>query len=128
MKDKQNNLSTKKENFTLTQPGSLLDEVLAKLPEEQQENLRFKALEKRLDIDDESKRAELRYKASSMDMANTMHQIESTERATNSDYTIKAEYETASGKTNIEVKKSNNTVIIVIAVVIGVVFLLMFSN
>ncbi len=128
MRDQQDNLPAKRTGFSLTQPGSLLDEALTKLPKEQQEKLLSKAIEKRLEIDDDSKRAELRYQASSLDMANTVRQIEETERTTNSDYTINAEYETASGRTKIEVKKSNNTVIIVIAIVIGVVFLLMFSN
>jgi len=128
MRDQQDNLPAKRAGFSLTKPGSLLDEALTKLPKEQQEKLLSKAIEKRLEIDAESMRAEHRYQASSLDMANTVRQIEETERTTNSDYTIKAEYKTASGRTEIEVKKANNTVIIVIAVVIGIVFLLMFSN
>lgn len=128
MSNERNNLPAKRDGFSLSQPGSLLDEALSSLPKDQQEKLLSKAIEKRLDIDEESKRADLRYHASSVDMANTIHQVDALENSTKSDYTVRAEYETASGKTNIEVKKSNNTVIIVIAIVIGVILLLMFAN
>jgi len=128
MSDKRDNLPIKREGFSLSQPGSLLDEALSKLPKEQQERLLGKAIEKRLDIDEEAKRADLRYQASSMDMVNTIRQVNSLEQSTKSDYTVRAEYQTASGKTNVEVKKSNNTVIIVIAIVIGIIILLMFAN
>ena len=128
MSNNRDDLPAKRDNFSLAQPGSLLDEALSKLPQDQQEKLLSKALEKRMDIDEEGKRADLRYQASSVDMANTIRQLDALEKSTNSDYTVHAEYETASGRTNIEVKKSNNTVIIVIAIVIGVILLLMFAN
>lgn len=128
MSDKHDNLPIKREGFSLSQPGSLLDETLSKLPKEQQERLLSIAIEKRLDIDEEAKKADLRYQASSMDMVNTIRQVNSLEQSTKSDYTVRAEYQTASGKTNVEVKKSNNTVIIVIAIVIGIIILLMFAN
>lgn len=128
MSDKRDNLPIKRESFSLSQPGSLLDEALSKLPKDQQERLLSKAIEKRLDIDEEAKKAELRYQSSSLDMVNTIRQVNSLEQSTKSDYTVRAEYQTASGKTNVEVKKSNNTVIIVIAIVIGIIILLMFAN
>jgi len=128
MNERDKNLPAKRDDFSLAQPGSLLDEALSKLPKEQQEKLLSKAIEKRLDIDEEGKKADLRYQASSVDMANTIRQVNSLEQSTKSDYTVRAEYETASGKTNVEVKKSNNTVIIVIAIVIGIILLLMFAN
>jgi uncharacterized membrane protein len=128
MNERDKNLPAKREDFSLAQPGSLLDEALSKLPKEQQEKLLSKAIEKRLDIDEEGKRADLRYRASSVDMANTIRQVNALEQSTKSDYTVRAEYETASGKTNVEVKKSNNTVIIVIAIVIAIILLLMFTN
>ncbi len=128
MSDNRDNLPAKRDDFSLAQPGSLLDEALSKLPKEQQEKLLSKAIEKRMDIDEEGKRADLRYQASSVDMANTIRQVDALEKSTKSDYTVRAEYDTASGKTNVEIKKSNNTVIIVIAIVIGVILLLMFAN
>jgi len=70
----------------------------------------------------------MRYQASSVDMANTIHQVRALENSTKSDYTVRAEYETASGRTTVEIKKSNNMVIIIIAMVIGVVALILLSK
>lgn len=128
MNDERDKLSIKREGISLSQPGSLLDEALSKLPKEQQERLLSKAIEKRLDIDEEARKADLRYQASSIDMVNTIRQVNSLEQSTKSDYTVRAEYQTASGKTNVEVKKANNTVVIVIAIVIGIVILMLFAN
>jgi hypothetical protein len=112
----------------VSQSGNLLDTALANLPPEQRKALSQKALERKLDIDAMAVEADNRHRASSMDMANTLHQIRALESTTKSDYTVKAEYETASGRTNVEIKKSNNTVIIVIAIVIAIIVLVMFSN
>lgn len=108
--------------------GSLLDSALVNLPPEQREKLIQKALEKKLDLDVEAMKANRRFNASSADMANTVDQVRKLEASTRSDYTVRANYETASGNTSVEVKKSNNTVVIVIAVVVAIVFLVLFSR
>lgn len=113
---------------TISKPGNLLDAALAHLPPEQRQALAQKALERKLDIDAKAVEADNRYVASSLDMANTIHQIRALENSTKSDYTVKAEYETASGRTNVEVKKGNNTIIITIAIVIGIIVLMIFSK
>jgi hypothetical protein len=113
---------------TVSQPGNLLDAALAHLPAEQRQALAQIALERKLDIDAKAVEADNRHRASSVDMANTIHQVRALENSTKSDYTVRAEYETASGRTNIEIKKSNNTVIIVIAIVIAIIVLIMFSK
>ncbi len=114
--------------LTVSQPGNLLDAALAHLPPEQQQDLAQKALERKLDIDAKAVEADNRYRASSVDMANTIHQVRALENTTKSDYTVKAEYETASGRTNVEIKKANNTVIIVIAIVIAIIVLMIFAK
>lgn len=108
--------------------GSLLDSALANLPAEQREKLIQKALEKKLDLEVDAIKANRRFDASSADMANTVDQVRKLEASTRSDYTIRANYETASGNTTVEVKKGNNTVVIVIAVVVAIVFLVLFSR
>ncbi|MFN9510550.1 MAG: hypothetical protein ACK6AO_16195 [Planctomycetota bacterium] len=113
---------------TVSQPGNLLDAALAHLPAEQRQALAQKALERKLDIDAKAVEADNRHRASSVDMANTIHQVRALEDSTKSDYTVRAEYETASGRTNVEIKKSNNTVIIVIAIVIAIIVLITFSK
>jgi hypothetical protein len=113
---------------TVSQPGNLLDAALAHLPAEQRQALAQIALERKLDIDAKAVEADNRHRASSVDMANTIHQVRALEDSTKSDYTVRAEYETASGRTNVEIKKSNNTVIIVIAIVIAIIVLITFSK
>jgi len=87
-----------------------------------------KAIEKKLELDAKAVEADNRHRASSVDMANTIHQVRALENSTRSDYTVRADYETASGRTNVEIKKANNTVIIVIAIVIGILVLMLFSK
>lgn len=113
---------------TISQPGNLLDAALAHLPPEQRQALALRALERKLDIDAKAIEADNRYRASSVDMANTIHQVRALENSTKSDYTVNAEYETASGRTNVQIKKANNTVIIVIAIVIAIIVLIMFAK
>ncbi len=54
---------------TISKPGNLLDAALANLPPEQRQALAQKALERKLDIDAEAFKADMRYHASSADMA-----------------------------------------------------------
>lgn len=126
--EENKNLSIRRHDSTISQPGNLLDAAMSNLPAEQQKALMQKAIEKRLDLDAEEKRADLRHRTSSTDMANTIGQVRALENSTKSDYTVRAEYETATGRTHVEIKKSNNTVIIVVAIVIGVATLLVLSK
>ncbi len=112
----------------VSQLSKFLDAALLHLPPEQRQALAQKALERKLDIEAEAAEADNRFRASSADMANTIDQVRALENSTRSDYTVSAEYETASGRTNVEVRKSNNTVIIVIAIVIAIVVLMMFAR
>jgi hypothetical protein len=128
MNDSGHNLPAKRNETPLAQPGSLLDAALSKMPKEQQEQILGEALKKRLEIEVQTREADLRFQSSSADMQRTIEQIGELEAKTGSDYTVRSEYETASGKTSIEVRKSNNTVIIVIAIVIGVILLFLVAR
>jgi aspartate aminotransferase-like enzyme len=107
---------------------NLLDQVLDHLTPEEKRSLTVKAVERRLDLDEQAKKAELRHQASSADMANTVRQVEAIEKSTKSDYTIDANYETASGRTSVKIRKTNNTAIIIIVIVIGVVALFLLAK
>jgi hypothetical protein len=61
-------------------------------------------------------------------MHNTARHVRDLESSTKSDYTVRANFETASGSTSVEVKKSNNTTIIVVAVVVALIFLVLFAK
>ncbi len=111
----------------LVQRQNLLDEALSNLAPEQRKALMAKAAEKKLDIDEEAKKAQLRYHASSADMENTIKQVRDLEESTKSDYSMHAEYSTASGHTRVDIRKSGNLAVIIIVIVIGIVLLLVFA-
>lgn len=108
--------------------GNLLEAAFQDLPLEQRQKLIEKALEKKLELDVEAVRAEQRHTRSERDMHNTVRTVKDLESSTSSDYTVKANFETASGKTSIEVKKGNNTTIIVVAVTIAIILLILFAK
>ena len=109
-------------------PGNLLDAALSHLPAEQQKALMQKALEKKLELDAKAVEADQLHSSSSVDMAQTVQQLKAIEQSTKSDYTIRANYKTASGQTNVEIKKANNNVIIIVAIVVAVIALLFLSR
>jgi len=61
-------------------------------------------------------------------MANTVQVVRGLESASKSDCEVKSTCKTASGNTNITVKKNNNTVIIVVAIVIGIIIFMFLGN
>ena len=60
-------------------------------------------------------------------MANTIRAADALERTVGSDYEVRGTFDTTSGRTDIRIKK-NNTVIIVIAVVIGIIIFLFLKR
>ncbi len=108
--------------------GSLLDTAFQHLPAEQRDKLLAKAIEKKLELDVDAAKAAQRHERSGIDMHNTVRHVRDLESSTKSDYTVRANFETASGNTSVEVKKSNNTTIIVVAVVVALIFLVLFAG
>lgn len=113
---------------TRSSSGSLLDTAFQHLPAEQRDKLLAKAIEKKLELDVDAVKAAQRHERSGIDMHNTVRHVRDLESSTKSDYTVRANFETASGNTSVEVKKSNNTTIIVVAVVIALIFLVLFAR
>jgi hypothetical protein len=109
-------------------PGSLLNTSLEKLPEEQQRKLADKVADAKIELGVSAEKAEQRHYDSSRDMANTIRAADALERTVGSDYEVKGTFDTASGRTDIRIKKNNNTVIIVIAVVIGIIVFLVLRH
>lgn len=107
--------------------GSLLNITLDGLSEDQKKQLTEKVLHERMRLDVSQAEADQRFENSTRDMANTIRAVNSLEQSSKSDYEVKSSYETASGKTDIHIKKNNNTVIIIIAVVIGIIILAMMK-
>lgn len=108
--------------------GNLLEAAFERLPKEQRQRLMEKALEEKLRLDVEAARAEGRNIRNAVDMQRMIHVLQDLESSTNRDFTLQARYETASGNTSVEVKKSTNNTIVIVAVVIAIVFLAFSCN
>lgn len=108
--------------------GNLLNLAFNDLSETQKLDLKKKIIEERINLDVSQARADQRFYDSSRDMSNTIQAVRNLEKSSKSDYEVKSSYETASGNTSITVKKNSNTVIIVVAVVIGIILFLFLSK
>ena len=105
--------------------GSLLNLALDDLTKEQKQQLTQNVFNARLGLDISQAEADQRFRNSTIDMGNTIQAVNSLEQHSKSDYDVKSSFKTASGTTDIHVKKNNNTVIIIVAIVIGVIVLAM---
>lgn len=107
--------------------GSLLNLALDDLTPDQKRQLTQNVLDERFRLDVSQAEADQRFTNSTRDMGNTIRAVNSLEQSSKSDYEVKSSFETASGTTDIHVKKNNNTVIIIVAIVIGVIVLAMMK-
>ena len=109
-------------------PGSLLNTSMENLTEDQKRKLADKVAEERLQLGVSAEKAEQRHYDSTRDMANTIRAADALERTTKSDFEVKGTFDTASGRTDIRIKKNNNTVIIVVAIVVGIIILMLLKH
>lgn len=105
--------------------SSLLNIAANDLTPEERVALRGKVINEKLALDVSQHKADQRFYDSTRDMANTVRAVNSLEQSSKSDYEVRSTFETASGRTDIHVKKNNNTVIIIVAIVIGIVIFMM---
>lgn len=105
----------------------ILDIAFQSLSAEQQQKLLAVASEQALSQEVKDREAQRRFDASGADMQRHVALVREHER-NKSDFTATSEFETASGRTTVKVSRANNTLYIVIAVVVAVVFFVMFSR
>ncbi len=126
-----NDLTKSKQSGTgLTTGGNApraLDQALQELSPEERKAHMAKAADLALDQEVRDRNAQRKFNASGAEMQRHVDLVKEHEKIKN-DFTINSEFETASGKTTIKVSKANNTLYIVIAVVIAIVFFVMFSR
>lgn len=103
---------------------NLLDTPIENLPVSQRRELEKKIIDEQIKLDVSVKKAEGRFVNSSRDMARDVQAARALEQSTRSDYDVNAHYRTASGHTDLRIKRNTNTVFMVIAIVIGIVVLL----
>ncbi len=108
--------------------GELLNLSFNDLNEKQKTALRERVLNEKLNLELSQQKANQRFDNSTRDMANTIKAVNALEHASKSDYKVESFFETASGSTNITVKKNNNTVVIVVAIVIGIIIFMFLKR
>ncbi len=126
--ENENQLTRRDSQAPILRPGNTLETALGHMTADQRTRLVAKATEARVRLDEAEMAADQRDRNSTRDSIKVVQMARALDQMTKSDHTIKATMETASGQTNIEVKRNNNLVIIVVAVVIGAVFLVLFSR
>ena len=125
-----NEISRSSQGKELTTPGSkgkLIDEAFELLTPEQKSRMAELAVERGIDLEVKDRDAKRRFDASGAEMDRAVDLAKQHEQM-KSDFTIRSEFETASGKTSVNVSRANNTLFIVAAVVIAVVFFVIFSK
>ena len=115
--------------------GQLLNLAFDELAENHKIELKKKIIEEKINLEISQARAAQRFVNSTEDMANIVRVVNHLEKTSNSDFEIESSMHTASGKTKITVKKddlsmnkSDNTVIIIVFVVIGVIILVILGS
>lgn len=109
-------------------PGGLLQNALKNLDKEQVRRVSETAADQALQLEVDKVRAERRYQNASRDMDEFVEQASRLDRSQASDYRMQAEFESASGRTHVQVSKSSSKVTVIIAVIIGIVLLLLFAS
>lgn len=120
---KHDNQLARKEN-----PGSLLNVELQNLTPEQRARLAERVVDEKLSLDVNHEKAEQRFHNSTRDMANTVRAADAISRTTKADFDVHSTHDTASGRTDIRIKKNGGTVVIVVAVVVGIIIFTMLRK
>ncbi len=103
-------------------PSNLLDVAVEGLTADEAREIRRQAIQVKLGLDQEAAAAERRFFDSSQDMARDVAQAERLQRGRD-DYSLKGEYRTASGRTELQISKSTSRTVVIVAVVLAVLFL-----
>ena len=111
------------------QNQNLLDSAFGELSDLEKSQLRKKIVDEKINIDVSEKKADQRHYDSTRDLANTIKTVQGLEATTKSDYDVRQTSETASGKIDVQVKKNknNSNTLIVVAIVVGILFLVLAS-
>lgn len=105
-----------------------MDASLGELTAGQISQLQNKVVEEKIRLSVSEKEAEARYRNSSRDMAETTKMVHQLDRSVKTDYDINLRFETASGTTDIHVKRNNNLLITVIAVVVAILIVVLLTR
>ncbi len=120
MEDEKNELTPKKQSLFPVSAEDIVDNALQNLDEEQARAVTRKAADEVVRIAVEKRKAEYRNSAAQEEMRNLIDNANLLDRR-GGDYKINSTFETASGTTNVEVRKSKLTQTNLIVIVVGLI-------
>lgn len=120
MEDEKIELAPKKQSLFPVSADDIVDSALQNLDEDQARAVTRKAAEEVVKIAVEKRRAEYRNNAAQDEMKNLIDNANLLD-SRGGDYKINSTFETASGTTNVEIRKSKITPANLIVITIGVI-------
>jgi VIT1/CCC1 family predicted Fe2+/Mn2+ transporter len=119
MEDEKKGLVPKKQSLFPISAEDIVDNALQNLDEKQAREVTRKAADEVVRIAVEKRKAEYRNSAAQEEMQNLINNANLLDKSV-ADYKINSTFETASGTTNVEIRKSKFTATNIIAIAIGV--------
>jgi hypothetical protein len=123
MADEKEELAPQKQSLFGVTPDDILDNALNNLDEKQARDVTKKAADEVVRIAVEKRMAEHRTEAAQGEMRNLVHNANLLDQR-GGDYEINSTFETATGTTQVQIRKSKSTSGLLIAAAIGLVLLL----
>jgi len=121
--DKNEELAPQKQSLFDLNAHDILDNALQSLDEKQARDVTKKAADEVVRIAVEKRRAELRSNAAQDEMRNLVHNANLLDQR-GGDYQINSSFETATGTTQVQIRRSKSTTAIIIASAIGLLLIL----
>jgi hypothetical protein len=123
MADEDEELVPQKQSLFDLTPNDILDNALQNLDEKQARDVTKKAADEVLRIAVEKRLAEQRSNAAQDEMRNLVHNANLLDQR-GGDYQINSTFETATGTTEVQIRRSKSTTVILIASAVGLILAL----
>jgi len=124
MGDEKEDLVPRKQSLFDLTANDILDNALQNLDEKQAKEVSKKAADEVIRLAVEKRKAEYRSQSAQEEMGNLIQNANLLDER-GGDYQIKSTFETATGTTEVEIRKSKSTRLIMVAAMIGLVILLL---
>ncbi len=124
MEDEKDELVPKKQSLFPLSAEDIVDNALQNLDENQARKVTEKAADEIVKLAVEKRKAEYRNNAAQDEMRNLIDNVNLLDQR-GGDYKINSTFETASGTTNVEIRKSKLTPVNVIAALVGLAILVL---
>ena len=125
MEDEKQELVPKKQSLFPLSAEDIVDNALQNLDETQARRVTEKAADEIVRLAVEKRKAEYRNSAAQEEMNNLINNANLLDQRVG-DYKINSTFETASGTTNVEIRKSKITPISIAAIIVGFAILVLF--